>query len=62
MNAVVIPSWLRWPPNCCETCISWSSLPDERWVGRCSASGVNGGDKTDARFRCQDFQRKPEAA
>lgn len=54
----IIPSWLKWPPNCCETCTGpWEKLGD--WNGRCGkASSVNYGDFTDARFRCQDFERK----
>jgi len=53
-----VPSWMRWPPNCCETCTGWSKLPNETYVGRCNQSSINSGDITDARFRCQDFKRK----
>jgi hypothetical protein len=55
------PSWERWPPNCCETCTGpWEPLENDPWVGRCRKSAsVNYGHITDARFRCQDFQRKP---
>ena len=51
------PSWLRWPPNCCETCTSWR--PGEVHVGRCdNAKSTHEGHETDSRFRCQDFSRK----
>jgi hypothetical protein len=58
------PSWQKWPPNCCETCTGpWeSSSAFGGWEGTCGkASSVNYGDKTDARFRCQDFERKADA-
>lgn len=55
-EAVMIPSWMRWPPNCCETCTGWAKETD--WTGRCNQSSVNAGDVTDARFRCQDFKRR----
>jgi hypothetical protein len=59
---MVVPSWLKWPPNCCETCTGpWQKTGD--WEGRCGkSSSVNYGDRTDARFRCQDFERKPDDA
>jgi hypothetical protein len=51
------PSWLRWPPNCCETCTGWIKTDD--WVGRCEQpASLNRAEITDARFRCQDFKRK----
>ena len=55
------PSWQRWPPNGCETCRGpWRKLGD--WNGVCENSGsLNYGEQTDARFRCQDFARKPDA-
>lgn len=58
-EAPVVPSWQRWPPNCCETCIGWAKTGE--WVGRCDHPfSVNRGDITDARFRCQDFKRKSD--
>jgi hypothetical protein len=56
-----VPSWLRWPPNCCETCTGpW--FRHSEWTGTCNkASSLNYGDTTDARFRCQDFQRREGA-
>jgi len=53
-----LPSWLQWPPNCCETCEGpW--IKAGPWVGECAnASSLNYGETTDARFRCQDFKRK----
>ena len=52
------PSWLRWPPNCCETCSGpWKRTGE--WEGTCyNGDSVNWGDKTEARFRCQDFKRR----
>lgn len=60
-KAEVIPSWLRWPPNCCETCIGpWIRHSD--WVGKCEKpDSLEYGTPTDARFRCPSFQRKPDA-
>lgn len=53
------PSWLQWPPNCCETCVGWNRHGE--YIGRCSQNlSVNCGDITDSRFRCQDFVRKQE--
>jgi hypothetical protein len=54
------PSWLKWPPNCCETCTGpWKKI--EHWFGEClKADSLNYGEKTDSRFRCQDFQRKSD--
>lgn len=53
------PSWLRWPPNCCEACTGW--IPDAtiKWIGRCNQGGsLNAGEQTDSRFRCQDYVRR----
>lgn len=60
-DVVYVPSWLRWPPNCCETCAGpW--VQEGEWNGRCgNAASLNYGDPTDARFRCQDFVRKPDS-
>lgn len=52
------PSWLRWPPNCCETCVNWQRAADDKWIGRCQAGLVAAGEITDARYRCPDFKRK----
>jgi len=54
------PSWQKWPPNCCETCIGpWIKEAD--WVGRCdNPTSLNYGEQTDARFRCQDFKRRTD--
>jgi len=54
------PSWQRWPPNCCETCVGpWKADTGSQWYGECQNAGsLNYGEKTDARFRCQDFQRR----
>lgn len=54
-----LPSWQRWPPNCCESCTGWEKLENEQWVGRCASSvSLDCGDKTDSRYRCPSFQRK----
>lgn len=54
---ISVPSWLRWPPNCCETCKSWRHTSG--FVGQCeNAASTHVGSETDARFRCQDFYRK----
>lgn len=56
----VIPSWMKWPPNCCETCTGW--IRSEQWVGKCNDSdSLLVGETTDARFRCPTFKRKPDA-
>lgn len=53
------PSWLRWPPNCCETCTGWRKTGD--YVGKCEqGASINSGDVTDSRMRCPDFTRKGE--
>lgn len=54
------PSWLRWPPNCCETCVGpW--VRTEAWAGRCEKhDSLEVGIVTDARFRCPAFQRRPD--
>lgn len=53
-----VPSWLRWPPNCCETCQGpWKKTGD--WTGRCERSeSFEYGTTTDSRFRCASFQCK----
>lgn len=56
-----LPSWSRWPPNCCETCEHWDADKLEQFSGRCrNPQSTNDGSKTDSRFRCQDFHRKAE--
>lgn len=55
----IIPSWLKWPPNCCETCISWERDKYIDYVGICSnAVSLDSGEKTDSRYRCPSFKRK----
>lgn len=52
-----LPSWLRWPPNSCETCTFWQQETD--YSGMCeNQKSTHAGDHTDSRFRCQDFYRK----
>lgn len=56
-----LPSWLRWPPNCCETCTGWQRSETDRWIGRCNNSeSIDCGEMTDARYRCPKFSRKPD--
>lgn len=53
------PSWLRWPPNCCESCIGFQPSETEKWVGKCNKSdSLECGTTTDYRFRCPAFERK----
>lgn len=55
----LVPSWLRWPPNCCETCIGWSQDKYQEYYGVCcSSDSVEAGTHTDSRFRCPAFKRK----
>lgn len=54
-----LPSWLRWPPNCCETCEHWRRR--DYYIGLCdSPISTHVSTVTDLRFRCQDFHRKPD--
>ena len=56
---VIIPSWQKWPPNCCETCASWQIDTHDAFNGLCeNQASTHAGTKTDSRFRCQDFYRK----
>ena len=51
-----VPSWMRWPPNCCETCKHWQA--EQTRIGRCeNQQSTHAGDQTDSRSRCQDFYR-----
>jgi hypothetical protein len=65
------PSWLRWPPNCCETCVAWQRVAPSHehhpYLGRCNGtaktpaggiSSVDSGDLTDSRYRCPAFVRR----
>lgn len=54
----MLPSWMRWPPNCCETCVGWQIDKDDRWIGVCKGESLDAGTKTDARYRCPSFQRR----
>lgn len=56
-EAPLKPSWLRWPPNCCETCVGWKQ--EDTYVGKCFSTGsLDHGTTTDSRYRCPAFQRK----
>jgi hypothetical protein len=58
----IVPSWLRWPPNSCETCTGWKRDPGNRWIGVCDkGSSLDAGTTTDARYRCPAFERKQGA-
>lgn len=56
------PSWLKWPPNCCETRTGpWVKL--EAYTGRCEKhDSLEYGTVTDTRFRCPSFQRREDGA
>lgn len=56
---VSLPSWLRWPPNCCETCVGWER--HDTYTGRCQKhNSLDVSTITDTRYRCPAFQRKPD--
>lgn len=62
------PSWLKWPPNCCETCRSWQRTSRvvtiagdivSDFIGICNDPvSLNNGEITDTRYRCSRFKRK----
>ena len=55
------PSWLQWPPNCCETCEHWAQTGP--YHGECSnPASTQVTTVTDSRFRCQDFHRAPKVS
>lgn len=72
MTTVAVPSWKRWPPNCCESCVGWEKTDryidyksGERVehysdvVGICHRdNSIDFGTMTDSRYRCPAFQRK----
>ncbi len=56
------PSWLRWPPNCCEACVGWQRVPESHdhhpYLGRCNSDkSTKCGDTVDSRDRCPAFVR-----
>jgi len=54
-----LPSWLRWPPNCCETCVGWQREAGGQFLGLCvKADSLELGTHTDTRFRCPAFVRR----
>ncbi|MBR0867321.1 hypothetical protein ACVIWV_005752 [Bradyrhizobium diazoefficiens] len=54
------PSWMKWPPNSCEVCTAWKR--DGEWNGVCQrAASIHFEQPTDARQRCPEYQRKPDA-
>lgn len=56
-----VPSWLRWPPNCCETCTGWQRHDDAQWTGTCNSSEtLEPGITTDTRYRCPAFKRRSD--
>lgn len=61
---VTLPSWKRWPPNCCESCIGWIKSADEYtpYIGKCNKdNSIDCNTTTDSRYRCPAFQRKEGA-
>lgn len=58
-DVLFVPSWLRWPPNCCETCCGWSPDKNQIYNGICcNSESLEVGTHTDSRFRCPAFKRK----
>jgi len=58
-----VPSWMQWPPNCCEACTGWNVFSDNRWLGTCNQpASLDQGITTDARYRCPAFVRKVDKA
>lgn len=54
-----LPSWQRWPPNCCETCVSGQPNPETSFEYRCNnGASLVVGERVDARYRCPAFERK----
>lgn len=58
-----LPSWKRWPPNCCETCVGFQpNDPNKygsKYAGKCNKSdSLECGTTVDTRFRCAAFERK----
>lgn len=63
------PSWMRWPPNCCEACVDWQKKEKvttiagdivSEHIGVCNSPiSMDGGYVTDSRYRCPSFKRKP---
>ena len=52
LQPLKVPSWLRWPPNCCQTCIGWQQDPNDQWIGNCmSGDSLEVNTRTDARYR-----------
>jgi hypothetical protein len=59
--AAQVPSWKRWPPNCCESCVGWARSLDgySPFTGTCvKDNSIDFGTTTDSRYRCPSFQRK----
>jgi len=65
----VKPSWMRWPPNCCETCTGWQRtaryiygdgyVVESEYIGICNnAFSMDNGMVTDSRYRCPSFKRR----
>ena len=62
------PSWLLWPPNCCETCQSWQRKSKvttiegdvmSDFIGVCNSPiSLDSGTVTDSRYRCPSFKRR----
>ena len=57
LDRAAAPSWLRWPPNCCETCTGWRRTGEH--VGTCEQpNSLEFGARTDLRFRCPRLPAK----
>jgi hypothetical protein len=56
-----LPSWMRRPGNCCETCISWNKDKYVQYCGTCcNPVSMDSGEVTDSRYRCPNFERRPD--
>jgi hypothetical protein len=52
-----VPSWLKWPPNCCESCVGPWVRKGDHWGTCMKSDSLEFGTTTDTRFRCPSFQR-----
>jgi hypothetical protein len=52
-----LPSWMRRPGNCCETCVSWSK---DKYLACCNPVSMDSGETTDSRYRCPNFERRQD--
>jgi hypothetical protein len=59
VSVMRVPSWMKWPPNCCESCTGWIKKSDFEGVcGR--VESMHSGDITESRRRCSEFKRRSD--